>query len=710
MLVGGGGHEGKTCVQLVVDGQVARQASGRNDNRMQPVVWNVARWEGQEAQLRMVDAVSGPWGNIGLDQVVFTDRPEAATGPLGREPDVGTLVLGLLEPAPGDVAAADLELGDGASRPVFPTIPGAPGAGGTASSSGVPLVGGLARSFRLEPGGETTITFVVAWHFPNLAISPAHGMTGRHYAGSFDNALAVARHVAGRIEPLTAATRLWRDTWYDSTLPYWFLDRTFLNTSILASSTCYRFGDGRFYGWEGVGCCAGTCGHVWSYAHAVARLFPELERETRERVDLGKALQADGAIWFRGEFNNFPAVDGQAGTILRVLREHQMSADGAWLRRVWPGVKRATEWLIAKDGDGDGLITTNQHNTLDTDWFGPVAWLSGLYLAALGAAETMAVAVGDAPFAAQCRKIRETGSKRLVAELFEGEYFVNRPDPAHLDAINSGTGCHIDQVMGQSWAFQVGLDRVLPEAETRQALRALWRYNFTPDVGPYRKAYRPGRWYAMPGEAGLLMCTFPRRGWDYDQAKGKGPDFAAGYFNECMNGFEYQVAGHMIAEGLVTEGLAVTRAVHDRYEASRRNPWNEIECGDHYARSMASYGVFLAACGYRHDGPAGVLGFAPRVAADDFRTAFTAAEGWGQYRQRRDGAALNAAVAVRWGRLRLETLELELADGARATRATARVDGRDVPARLEADGRRVRVRFDPEIVLPAGSALEVAVA
>ena len=70
-----------------------------------------------------------------------------------------------------------------------------------------------------------------------------------------------------------------------------------------------------------------------------------------------------------------------------------------------------------------------------------------------------------------------------------------------------------------------------------------------------------------------------------------------------MNGFEYQVAGHMIWEGMVQEGLAIERAIHDRYHASRRNPWNEVECGDHYVRAMASYGVFLAACGYEYHGP-----------------------------------------------------------------------------------------------------------
>ena len=566
------------------------------------------------------------------------------------------------------------------------------------------LIGSLGRKLSLAAGESKTVTFVLTWHFPNLSLAKGFKDCGRYYGTKFSSAQAVAEYVAENFARLAGQTKLWRDTWYDSTLPFWFLDRTMLNTSILATSTCYRFADGRFYGWEGVGCCEGTCGHVYHYAHAAARLFPELERVTRERVDFGLALQADGAIHFRGECNNIPAIDAQAGTILRALREHQMCADDAFLKRNWPQIKHAMQWLIAKDANNDGLIESNQHNTLDTDWFGPVAWLSGLYLAALAAAAEMADESDDADFARQCRSILETGRKNLVTQLFDGDYFINKVDLKHLDAINSGTGCEIDQMFGQSWAFQVGLPRVLPEKEALTALKSLWRYNFSPDVGPYRAVNKPGRWYAMAGEAGLLMCSFPRSDWNYVQAKGKGVDWAAGYFNECMNGFEHQVAGHMIWEGLTLEGLAVERAVHDRYHASRRNPWNEIECGDHYARSMASYGVYLAACGFEYHGPKGHIGFAPKLTPEGyFRCAFTSAEGWGSFSQKAEGGKRKAEIAVRWGKLKLKTIAL----ASDAHSATIAHSGKPLAVQLKREGKRVLLTLKNSVKLSAGEKLEI---
>jgi uncharacterized protein (DUF608 family) len=712
LLVGGGSHAGKTCVNLLIDDKVVLSAAGQDNNKMRPVSWDVRQWAGKSATLQVVDNVSGPWGNIGVDDIVFTDQPSGPPGRLAEAADFGTLCLSLLDPKRTDFGATALS-GEGAACGVFST-PG-PSTDPVKRAFGQKLIGSVTRKVKLAPGASTKATFLLAWHIPNLKMQ---GLPpGRHYATRFDSAAAVTEYVRKDFARLSRETRLWHDTWYDSTMPYWFLDRTFLNTSILATSTCHRFASGRFYGWEGVGCCAGTCGHVWQYAHAVARLFPNLESTTRETVDFGLAQQPDGSIHFRGEMDRIPAIDAQAGTILRALREHQMSTNDAFLKRNWPHIKKAVEWLIAKDANADGLIESNQHNTLDTDWFGPVAWLSGLYLAALLAAETMAIELGDQEFADKCRAILQAGQRNIVAQLFDEKYFINKPDPKHPEAINSGSGCEIDQVMGQSWAFQVGLPRVLPERETLAALKSLWRYNFTPDVGPYREVYKPGRWYAMAGEAGLLMCSFPRSDWDYGQAKGKGADWAAGYFNECMNGFEYQAAGHMIWEGLLTEGLAVTRAVHDRYHPSRRNPWNEIECGDHYARSMASYGVYLAACGFACHGPQRRMGFAPRLlasqgtkGADSFKCAFTSPEGWGSYAQVFDARTAHFKIAVKWGKLRLRTLDLPLPEGLSAGTLQVRANGNSLKTRHAQTGTHLTITFLDEAEVAAGRELSVTVA
>jgi uncharacterized protein (DUF608 family) len=684
LWVGGGDYKAATCVNLVINGKVVCSVTGPKNNKMISQSFDVRKYQAKEAVLEILDSQQGAWGNIGVGRIWFSDIRETPD-PFDSLHDNGTMGLALLgTPAEHASENASVALSE-------------------------QLVGELGRTVKLAAGESTEVTFVVAWHFPNLKLAPLQGVVGRWYASRFPSAASVADYVANNFERLARETRLWWDTWYDSTLPFWFLDRTLLNASILATSTCYRFANGRFYAWEGVGNCAGTCTHVWHYAHSAARLFPDLERILRERVDFGLAFKSDGAIRFRGEANNAPATDGQAGSVLRAYREHQMMRDDSFLKHNWPHIKKALQYLIHEDGDEDGLLSGAQHNTLDADWFGPVAWLSGLYLAALRAGEAMAEEMEDDAFARQCHTILASGTQKIVNTLFDGEYFINRPDPQHPEAINSGTGCEIDQVMGQSWAFQVGLDRVFPQKETIAALRSLWRYNFTPDVGPFREKYKPGRWYAMAGEAGLLMCTFPRSDWDFVKASGQGSKMFAGYFNECMNGFEHQVAGHMIWEGMVQEGLAIERAVHDRYHASRRNPWNEIECGDHYARSMASHGVFLAACGYEYHGPKGHLGFAPRLTPDESRIPFTSAAGWGTFQQQARERQLDAQVELKYGQLRLRTIALAWPHEAAPQRVVVSQSGHAIDARFEVNGKRIEIALANDLVLQAAEVLKIAV-
>ena len=722
-LIGGGNHmrpDGQVDagINLLVGGKVVRNATGTNTDTMSLSSWEVSELEGQTAVIEIVDQTSGSWAHIEVDQIEFSDRSPLVTGSVSEQPDIGSLALALLDPAPSDRVNPLLK-GDTAQA-CFVAPDAQEGERPADANKDNKIVGAVVRTFSLEPGASQEITFVLAWHFPNLVLPLTFNAgaassdktpveKGRYYATKFSSAPAVVDYFAKNARRLIGETKLWRDTWYDSTLPYWFLDRTMLNASILATSTCYRFANGRFYGWEGVGCCAGTCTHVWHYEQAMGRLFPELDILLRERVDFNAAVGFDakkGIIGHRGEVGRSQAVDGQAGTILRAYRDHLVSPDDAFLKRNWPQIKLATSWLMTLDTDRDGILDRPQANTLDGTWYGKIPWITSLGLAAVEATEQMARTMGDAGFAETCQTFAEAGKANFVKTFWNGEYFEQIHDPAQLEHVGSYNGCEIDQVMGQGWAFQVGLDRVLPEEKTKEALNAIWKYNFTPDVGPYRKERPAGRWYAMPGEAGTFMCAWPRgdalrvtKGFDY-------------YFNECMNGFEHQVAGHMIWEGapgseLVKQGLAIERAVHDRYHGSKRNPWNEVECGDHYARSMASYGVFLAACGFEYNGPAGHIGFAPKLTPENFKAPFTVAEGWGSFSQKLAGGNLTAEIAVKWGQLRLRSIALNTP----AVPSTAKIQagGRELfnTVLSQRNGRTV-LTLPADLTLRAGETLLVA--
>ncbi len=594
-------------------------------------------------------------------------------------------------------------IGEGAANPDVNTAQLPAGAfvqsNNNAASGQIP-VGAVAQGKIIAAGESAEFRFVLAWHFPNSRIPCPDAKTGNYYSKRFSDATAVADYVAAELPRLESQTWLWRDTWYDSTLPHWFLDRTFANTSILATTTSHRFASGRFWGWEGVGCCAGTCTHVWHYAQAVGRIFPEIERDLRERVDFGVGFApGEGMVRHRGEGSG-PAIDGHCGRILGVWREHQMSADGAFLKRVWPNVKKSLEHVLEHDKDGDGILDGPQENTLDAAWHGKIAWITSLAIAALRAGEAMAKQQGETAFAERCHAQHEKARASVETKLFNGEYFSQIADPKRARSLGTYEACHIDQVHGQSWAWQVNLGRVLDREKTLSALKALWKYNFAPDVGPFRKKYTAGRPYALAGDAGLVMTTNPKL---IKEVYGIS-SWQIGYFNECMSGFEHQVASHMMAEGMVLESLAITRAIHDRYHASRRNPWNEIECSDHYARAMASYGTFITACGFEYDGPQQRIGFAPKLTPENFKCAFTSAEGWGAFAQKVESGKPKAEIAVNWGKLILKTIALQ---DASASSASVSLAGKSVAAKLRRDGETVLLILETTVELSAGQQLGI---
>lgn len=84
----------------------------------------------------------------------------------------------------------------------------------------------------------------------------------------------------------------------------------------------------------------------------------------------------------------------------------------------------------------------------------------------------------------------------------------------------------------------------------------------------------------------------------------------------------------------------MVKAVEDRYDGIKRNPWNEFECGNHYAGIMGSWAMILALSGFQANLSKGEISCDPKINRDHFRCFFSCGKGWGIYtREEKDGQA-----------------------------------------------------------------------
>jgi hypothetical protein len=362
---------------------------------------------------------------------------------------------------------------------------------------------------------------------------------------------------------------------------------------------------------------------VWSYAQTVAHLFPELERSAR-RIEFLLETDADGAMQFRTNrifggpaWGMLPAIDGQCGTILRLYREWRFSGDDEFLRELWPAARRALDYVgRAWDRDGDGLIESRAHNTYDIEFYGSEPLGSIYYLAALRAGAALASRLGDEDTSRRYLDRAAAGARRVEETLFNGEYFRQLVDDVNAHRYQYGEGVLSDQLLGQSLAHVNGLGHVVNKKHVRTALSAVFRHNFHRDLSTHESTQRT---YALGDEGGLLLASWPNGGR---------PRIPFVYSDEVWTGIEYQVAAHLAFEGMVDEALAVVQTTRARHDGIRRNPWNEAECGNHYARSLASWSLLLAFSGAQWDASSGSLSFAPAVPGT-FESFFSTNTGWG---------------------------------------------------------------------------------
>ena len=503
---------------------------------------------------------------------------------------------------------------------------------------------------KIEPKGTCKIPFVLSWNCPNNYCywddyKDKDGKTPtwkNYYATKFEDSLKSGEYVLDNIEYLGEKTKVFAKALWQATLPDFVKDAVSANLSVLKSPVTLRLEDGSLWGWEGLhqtkGSCEGSCQHVWNYAYALPFLFPRLERSLRENT-MKYAMFENGGTAFRVQLplGREPkwwrsCVDGQMGEVIKCYREWKISGDERWLAEHIDKIIKMVEFAWSEenpdkwDRDMDGVLEGRQHHTLDMELFGPSSWLQGFYLLALDCAAQMAERVGRADFAKKCREIYENGKGWVNENLFNGKYFYHKIDLKDKGIIDAypetesywnpeaqeikyqvAQGCIIDQMLSDWHAHLIGCEGVFFKEKKDIALNSLFENNFKSSM---RQVTNMWRNFALNDEGGALICTYPNGAVT--------PVMPIPYCEETMTGFEYALAGLLIAEGEREKGEAIVKAIRDRYDGEKRNPFSEIECGNNYARSMASFALMNIYSGFTYDMTKKHIGFNPQAEGQYF--------------------------------------------------------------------------------------------
>jgi len=466
-----------------------------------------------------------------------------------------------------------------------------------------------AVAIRLEipPGESRKVSFLVGWHFPNRYVE----------WGQWDIPQGKNRYYLGNRYALRGLPIQWMDGFLktlDEHRAKTFAFRDEIHAGLppviseavgscvanLRTNVCLWTEDGRFYGFEGGhgastwepygGSCPLNCTHVWNYEQGLVELWPALFQTMRES-DWLINQQPDGRLPHRITLPTYvkklwnrpiggpenPALDGLCAGIMKTYQHYLKTGSTDWLKTVWPNVRRALEYMMTKDDRGDGVIPGEQPNTYDIHLFGPNTFIGSQYLAALLAAEKMAEAVGEDGSVYRARF--ETGSKAYDEICFNGEYYVQRIPEDCNEPYQFGDGCCSDQLLGQWWAHHLDLGYVLPEAHVKSTVAAIFKRNFRQDFVGFKQEPRI---FASDHDKGLLTATYE---------PGQRRTVPLLYSDETWTGIEYAYAALALYEGFEEEAMEVIQAVRARYDGRERNPFNEVECGDHYVRALSAWSL-----------------------------------------------------------------------------------------------------------------------
>ena len=552
------------------------------------------------------------------------------------------------------------------------------------SPIGQTWTGSLASRKKLNPGESASITFLITWNFPNRVVdwyinkalipdTKTEYWIGNRYNEYFSNSLKVIKYASEHWLYLINKTASFHEAFYSSTLPSEVLISVMATASTIRTPTCFWMRDGTFHGFEGCngastgklsgGSCPLDCTHVWNYEFSLAHLFPFLERTMRETEF--KMQNESGYLPHRAVIPLYlpqfemipdpgdvpPAIDGMFGMVLKIYRDFQITGDLEFLAKSWPFIRRLMEFIFKSyDNDLKGVIYLAQPNTYDCSIIGINSFIGSLYLVALLACEKMAKKLNLPEWPEKFRKIHDSGKLILDKECWNGEYYIQKYDENLIKEFQYGIGCHSDQLVGQWWAFQLGFGYILPPEHVKKAIDSIFKYNFKESLEEIKQTPRI---FASPSDSGLMNCTWP---------SGKKPSVPTYYSDEVWTGIEYEIAALCVHIGKINESLKIIQAIRRRYNGARRNPWNEIECGDHYVRPMSSWTLLRALTGVNYSVESKQITLNPKINPTNFRSFYITGTSWGHIDQKIDKGKIEFRIFVNHGKLELNSIILKALD------------------------------------------------
>jgi uncharacterized protein (DUF608 family) len=501
--------------------------------------------------------------------------------------------------APWDVfsVTGGLSTEEWSSLPTSPTVQG----------EGIELGGAIAVRVRLKAGETKSIPFVLAWHMP-------HSHFGHVYERHYTDAFQVAKVALGNLDSLCKGAGQWgacltqaRKGAINSSVdkvkesgashadesrgvcrgfPVWLSDAMRNNLYVLSSGSWWDR-EGRFALFEASRTCQlmNTVDVLYYASIPVSWCYPKLQESGITLV--AESQRSDGYIPHdlgRGRID-YPS-DGTTAPprwkdlcpkfVLMVYRDVLWWGGEKLLRRLYDSVKRAMQWAIASDLNGDHLPDNEGADQTFDNWSfqGTNSYTSSIYLAALLACERMADSIGDLAFSEELRKKFILGQQSFEEQLWNGKYYrvvaVGQTERIEHEA------CTVGQLNGQWYAHLLDLGYILPREHVASAVRSMLEMN------------------GSVSRFGAVNAVLPDGRVDRTNS----------HSGNVWPGETYALASLAIYEGMADEGLELARNVWANITDNVKSPWDQPDVidsvtgkygfGDHYMRNMVVWALAFA--------------------------------------------------------------------------------------------------------------------